>query len=666
MHTKLISTYQKIDSRFVPLWCAVRHLAEAHYILSCRLGYLSSFALVLMLITYLQSVPNPPILPKLQQQESSHMFCDFGVQPSSGPSSNPKRLRGPGSKTTGAAVSSLDCVLDPFERDRNVTANINTARLIQIQSAFQIAGDALDRGDLTAAFPPPDPQKEHMWSDHEEERIRQQKYEQFERTLKEQEQLRMQKELGEAAEIETSKEAAETEESKEAPKAAASEEAPTVEDSLHQEKRQALARKKLEEETEKEDERVRQEPEHERIRQEQEQEQERVQKAQEAKRISRERINVGETPPPPPSSRPLSPAPQHQQQKEKQDKDDKTLILRKKEEDHAKMEKQQENLHNQEAANQQQQLDRQVTDKERAEAAKETDHKISKYMRRIQLLNRVTELQQKEMEIRKQILSKALQLYFKDSDILLELHGLRTDGIDFKILDPNNSFRFESGLIEVFQGLGFSRTIVLAIPSPSIRFYEEQNGVKYQLSLYQPLEEMALALIKTYSQIDHHRFLPLWFSIRQIASRHGLLDTDVLPVLQRQSYDRVVEGSVDDWDCSFDHDWESYKTFASSNTESPASLLKGFCHYFGNMYNYADWEVNVGDGKIRVRDVDFAENKNERQKLKDAAISVMDPFALDCNVASHCHQALVDKIQKSFRVAGDALQKGDLDAAFLR
>ncbi|KAG0282494.1 hypothetical protein BGZ96_000418 [Linnemannia gamsii] len=72
-NSKLIGAYRKADKRFLRLWFAVRHIAWNHGILSGSTGYLSSYALVMMLIVFLQDVTDPPILPRLQQQERGLM-----------------------------------------------------------------------------------------------------------------------------------------------------------------------------------------------------------------------------------------------------------------------------------------------------------------------------------------------------------------------------------------------------------------------------------------------------------------------------------------------------------------------------------------------------------------------------------------------------------------
>ncbi|KAI7827663.1 hypothetical protein BC939DRAFT_394810 [Gamsiella multidivaricata] len=70
-NSRLIKTYSDIDDRFKTLAVAVRQLAKNKGILDGKQGFLSSYALVLMVITFLQDVTEPPILPALQPKAVS-------------------------------------------------------------------------------------------------------------------------------------------------------------------------------------------------------------------------------------------------------------------------------------------------------------------------------------------------------------------------------------------------------------------------------------------------------------------------------------------------------------------------------------------------------------------------------------------------------------------
>ncbi|KAG0209522.1 hypothetical protein BGX33_005471 [Mortierella sp. NVP41] len=64
---ELICCYAEVDDRLKTLWFSIRQLAQAHGILSGSTGFLSSYALTMMPIVFLQDQCHPPILPRLQQ-----------------------------------------------------------------------------------------------------------------------------------------------------------------------------------------------------------------------------------------------------------------------------------------------------------------------------------------------------------------------------------------------------------------------------------------------------------------------------------------------------------------------------------------------------------------------------------------------------------------------
>ncbi|KAG0276270.1 Zinc finger, CCHC domain-containing protein [Linnemannia exigua] len=66
----LIGNYRMLDFRFSTLWISIRQLAKVYSVLSDQPGYISTFGLSLMLIVFLQDVADPPILPRLQRQDT--------------------------------------------------------------------------------------------------------------------------------------------------------------------------------------------------------------------------------------------------------------------------------------------------------------------------------------------------------------------------------------------------------------------------------------------------------------------------------------------------------------------------------------------------------------------------------------------------------------------
>ncbi|KAG9066027.1 hypothetical protein KI688_001246 [Linnemannia hyalina] len=194
-NSKLISTYSKIDDRFMTLWFSIKQIGKQHGIISASTGFLSSYALTMLLIVFLQDVTSPTILPRLQQSplatlhiidgydcsfDSQTIYTNYGadntrsvgqllidffyfygyifdyasqeVHPSLGMIQN--------RSITPPARSRMDrrpkdwpiCILDPFITDRNVAGNCGKENVARIQTCFQSAYHALQENDINKAF----------------------------------------------------------------------------------------------------------------------------------------------------------------------------------------------------------------------------------------------------------------------------------------------------------------------------------------------------------------------------------------------------------------------------------------------------------------------------------------------------------------------------------
>ncbi|KAF9912815.1 Zinc finger, CCHC domain-containing protein [Linnemannia zychae] len=84
--SKLVYTYNMAEPRFCPVFLALKRLAVQRHLISGSVHQdrhrpmpLGSYALALMLITFLQT-ENPPLLPKLQQQTSSSLLEEEGQE----------------------------------------------------------------------------------------------------------------------------------------------------------------------------------------------------------------------------------------------------------------------------------------------------------------------------------------------------------------------------------------------------------------------------------------------------------------------------------------------------------------------------------------------------------------------------------------------------------
>ncbi|KAK3822483.1 MAG: hypothetical protein JOS17DRAFT_753718 [Linnemannia elongata] len=198
LNSQLIYAYQRIDNRFLGLWLGLRSLAERHSILGGNKGYLSSYALTMMLIVFLQDVTTPPILPRLQQQRADKMFASqvdglycaydknprnytalaskntksegqlltefcqyFGytfdylkqeVNPRFGIIRNRSVATPPRSRMDNRPKDWSICILDPFIPNRNVAGNCRHNHAADIQQAFRSACDALKVCNIDKAF----------------------------------------------------------------------------------------------------------------------------------------------------------------------------------------------------------------------------------------------------------------------------------------------------------------------------------------------------------------------------------------------------------------------------------------------------------------------------------------------------------------------------------
>ncbi|KAF8948151.1 hypothetical protein BGZ47_006259 [Haplosporangium gracile] len=197
-NSQLINAYQRIDSRFLDIWFGLRTLADKNGILGGSTGYLSSYALTMMLIVFLQDITSPPVLPRLQQQSADNMVtrtidgyhCAFDKEPR-----NYTALAAKNTKSAGQLLTELCmyfghtfnytiqevnprlgvirnrsvsppprsrrdsrpkdwqmCVLDPFITSRNVTGNCRAIHVADIQRCFRFAYDAIVKDDISKAF----------------------------------------------------------------------------------------------------------------------------------------------------------------------------------------------------------------------------------------------------------------------------------------------------------------------------------------------------------------------------------------------------------------------------------------------------------------------------------------------------------------------------------
>lgn len=195
-NSRLLGTYRQIEDRFLPVFVAFHHLAKNQEILGSFKYLLSSYALTLMLIAYLQTCD---ILPKLQDPNRRQYLTEKsagGWDCTFDPNWELYRRKSGGDEESVALLlrrlcryygymcdyATLDlnarkgicqtrtikhiqdpqeqqkllaapiCIMDPFILDRNVAHLITKPNVQRIRTAFQKAYVSLESGKLQNVF----------------------------------------------------------------------------------------------------------------------------------------------------------------------------------------------------------------------------------------------------------------------------------------------------------------------------------------------------------------------------------------------------------------------------------------------------------------------------------------------------------------------------------
>ncbi|GJJ77707.1 hypothetical protein EMPS_10066 [Entomortierella parvispora] len=338
--------------------------------------------------------------------------------------------------------------------------------------------------------------------------------------------------------------------------------------------------------------------------------------------------------------------------------------------------------------------------KEKELRAKEVQEKvlareqmIEDKMQELLSTTRATDARKQQVQELKERLTAELRSQFQKDDIEVLLFGSFATGLchqssdaDFSVIDRSRSISSITALAKALRGLGY--TNVEAIPGarvPIATFEDPVNRIQCDISLNQRHGVYNSKLIDTYRRIDP-RFMPLWFAIRHLAKkgyiisgRQRLLTSyalvmmmivflqaqakSVLPNLQEPGKTKPGP-SIDGSKYSFDDNWAKLANAGSTNDSSSAALLKEFCRFFGNKFEYKTHEINPRLAKIKkTRDVTVAK-PCDRNKLKEAPICIMDPFIIDRNLAGNIPEYHVRKIKMIFRDASLALANGDINRLF--
>lgn len=320
---------------------------------------------------------------------------------------------------------------------------------------------------------------------------------------------------------------------------------------------------------------------------------------------------------------------------------------------------------------------------------------ITEYFRKLGS-QMATSGQKESVEAFRKVLESILRQQSGDEKVKVHVVGSFASGLcavtsDFDFTVYNFARHYTNPIQEVakaFRSAGCqSVTAITNARIPIVSF--QARGFKCDASLDQPMAVLNSKLVKTYTKIDG-RFTQLWLAVRQIAKGHEILSggtgflssfaltmmlivflqdkvsPPILPRLQQQERGRMEERKIDGYICSFDHNWDRYRTFSSGNNESVAMLLVGFCRFYGFHFNYAMQEVNPCMGVIKCRTLGPPAHSKQDKSPKVWPICIKDPFITGRNVAGNCRSNDVAAIQMCFRDAFRALSVGNIDKAFKR
>ncbi|KAF9956170.1 hypothetical protein BGZ65_002925 [Modicella reniformis] len=247
----------------------------------------------------------------------------------------------------------------------------------------------------------------------------------------------------------------------------------------------------------------------------------------------------------------------------------------------------------------------------------------------------------------------------------------QTSDADLTALDTSNYLTIQT-LAAVLKRRGYRN--VVPIPNakvPIVTFKDPRMNILCDMSINESVAIENSRLIKTYGAIDN-RVRIIWFSLKQIAKRYGILSAKkgflssyaltlmlitylqtvtppILPDLQQQTTNRMVDRVINGHNCSFDRNWSNHEATARMNTDTPAELLLGLLKFFGYKFNYDQWEVNTRLGQFLTM----------QMSVDSWNMCVMDPFMVTRNVAGMVRESNVRVIKEAFQKSYTALMNED-------
>lgn len=237
--------------------------------------------------------------------------------------------------------------------------------------------------------------------------------------------------------------------------------------------------------------------------------------------------------------------------------------------------------------------------------------------------------------------------------------------VDLVVQDDSNFLKLKT-LAKALRNRGYREVVPIYATVPIVRFMDPLVHISCDMTINEGLGLENSRLIHAYQSIDH-RVPTIWFTLKQIARtymilspRNGLLSSyalalmlitylqsinpPVLPKLQQQNPRRMTLRMVHEHNCTFDRNWSGSPT----NPDTPAELLLTFLSYFGNKFDYAQWEVNPKFGRIGVR-------QPRHVTGPISYVAIRDPFDMTRNVAGNVGESNARKIKNAFQDAHLAL-----------
>ncbi|KAG0045133.1 hypothetical protein BGZ83_009608 [Gryganskiella cystojenkinii] len=290
------------------------------------------------------------------------------------------------------------------------------------------------------------------------------------------------------------------------------------------------------------------------------------------------------------------------------------------------------------------------------EKIKGVNPKIESFVNNLINTTKVTDARKHAIEGLRNRLKDDLARSLGHHDIDVVLYGSHYTGlatmesdVDFILMDHRDPTKYSVRIIEkALREAGYRIDLVLdKTRVPIVTFFDPTTEITCDICVNELMGLENSKLIKTYIQMDE-RLLPVFIGLRHLAKLHDIYGGRqqrlssyaltlmlisyfqmclILPRLQQQSPEKMIQKTVDGWDCSFDPDWKSHQAAIADKgmmvTGDFPELLRSFCTFHTHGLRYASFEANIRVGMYNFhqpRDVSFAKTAEAKQKLMEAPI----------------------------------------------